>query len=145
MDLPTFSMKILSLFIALSIFAPVAVQAEELSESPQFRYRAHRTRAISRPSHRSVERNTRAYRRGMAAHRRGFITDLQRIEETRDAIRSEYRRGESPAFVIDKQGFVPFHTYRFRRSVRQFHWNSLYQELPDADLGQGHGADETQE
>lgn len=134
-------MKFFSLLLALTIFMPVTVAAEELSESPQFRYRAHRTRAISRPSHRSVERNTRSYRARMAKNRRGFITDLQDIEAARDAIRSEYRRAESPAFVTDKQGFVPFHTYRFRRSVRQFHWNSLYQEIPDADIGQGHAAD----
>lgn len=135
-------MRILSLFLALTVFAPVAVQAEELSNSPQFRYRAHRTRAISRPSHRSVERNTRAYRNGMALYRRGFKTQLQKIEAARDELRNEYRRADAPEYILDRQGFVPFHTARYRRSVRQFHWNSLFQELPEADLGQGHGADE---
>lgn len=134
-------MRIFSILLALTIFMPATVAAEELSDSPQFRYRAHRTRAISRPSHRSVERNTRSYRAGMARHRRGFITDLQNIEAARDEIRSEYRRAESPDFIIDQQGFVPFHTYRFRRSVRQFHWNSEFQQTPDADIGQGHAAD----
>ncbi len=135
------TMRIFSIVLALVVLFPAAAQAEELSNSPQFRYRSHRTRAISRPSHRSVERNTRAYRFSMAEHRRGFKTKLQRIESARDAIRSEYRRAEAPEYILDKQGFVPFHTYRYRRSVRRFHWNTHFQELPEADLGQGHGAD----
>ena len=136
-------MKLVSLCTALVMFvAPIAAHATELSDSPQFRYRSHRTRGIERPSHRSVERNTRAYRAEMAANRRQFSNQLDRIEAARDAVRNEYYRAESPAFVTDQQGFVPFHTYRFRRSVRHFHWNSLYQETPEADIGQGHAADE---
>lgn len=81
-------MRISSLFVAMlfaatAVLAPLSAQAAEISDSPQFRYRAHRTRGILRPSHRSVERTTRAYRKVMAAERREFQRKLHRIQEVR--------------------------------------------------------------
>jgi hypothetical protein len=137
-----FLMRIVSILIALTVFAPVTVSAEELSNSPQFRYRAQRTRAISRPSHRSVERNTRTYRAGMAAYRRGFNNQLKRIEAARDAIRDEYKRAEAPIYGLNKQGFVPFNWFRTRRHVRHLYWQNHFQQITGAKIGEGSAGQE---
>ncbi|MAE68313.1 hypothetical protein CL635_00675 [bacterium] len=137
-------MRIFSIVLALTVLFPVAAQAEELTNSPQFRYRSHRTRAISRPSHRSVERNTRAYRAGMAASRRGFQNQLHRIEEARDALRKEYRRANAPVYDVNQQGFVPYNWGRTRRHVRHLYWQNHFQQAPGAKIGEG-SAGEDQE
>lgn len=122
-----FLSSFLSLLTVAALLAPSAVEAKFIP----------RTDPISRPSHRTLEVNARAYRSEMASYRRGFDRQLSRIEALRDARRAEYYRAEAPEYIIDQQGFVPFHTYRFRRSVRRFHWNSEFQEEPEADVGQG--------
>ena len=130
-------MRIFSILLVLIVVFPVAVQAEELSNSPQFRYRAHRTRAISRPSHRSVERNTRAYRARMAAYRRGFKRDLQTIEAIRDTIRDEFIYEPDVGHKVYEQGFIRYHWYRTQRHVRLLYWNSYFRNVPRVKLGQG--------
>lgn len=131
-----FSSSLLVLAFAASFLTPVSAEAlrPPLRKDP-----------ITRPTPRAVKLGAREYRARMAAHRRGFVKNLKSIEAVRDTERNEYFRSEAPEYEVDRQGFVPFHTFRFRRSVRHFHWNTHFQELPDADLGQGHGADAEEE
>ena len=139
-------MRTLAIFTSLAIAAGIALTPASVSaaraDTPQFRYRAWRWGPFARPSNRTLDKQTREYRAAMAANRRGFKKQLQKLEAARDAIRKEYRRAESPQYNVDKQGFVPYHTPRFRRSVRHFHWNTEFQQEPEADLGQGHAGQE---
>lgn len=130
-------MRIFSLLVALTVFAPTAVQAEELSNSPQFRYRAHRTRAISRPSHRSVERLTNEYRSTMAKNRRDFQGKLVKIEGIRDTIRDEFVHEPDPGNELKNQDFTPYHWFIRRRHVRHQYWDSHFQTGSPAHVGQG--------
>lgn len=131
-----------ALIIALgTVLTPMTVKAEELTNSPQFRYRAHRTRAISRPSHRSVERKTKEYRKEMAKHRRDFQSRLEKIEEIRDTIRDEFIYEPDPGNEVYDQGFIRYHWYRTHRHVRNLYWNSYFRGTPQVKLGQGPAAD----
>jgi len=130
-------MRIFSLLLALTVFMPATVAAEELSDSPQFRYRAHRTRAISRPSHRSVERLTNVYRSEMAYHRKDFQEKLKKIEAIRDTIRDEFIYEPDPGQDVLNQDFTPYHWYIRRRHVRHQYWDSFFQQGTAAHVGQG--------
>jgi len=117
----------------LSLLTVAALLVPTITEA-KFVYRQDPN---NRPTHRSIQNGARSYRAEMAAYRRGFGRQLGRIEAMRDKRRAEYYRAEAPEYEVDQQGFVPYHTYRFRRSVRQFHWNSEFQQEPDVDIGQG--------
>lgn len=130
-------MRILSLLTALIVLMPATVAAEELSDSPQFRYRSHRTRAISRPSHRSVERATNAYRSDMARNRRDFQRKLVKIEGIRDTIRDEFVHEPDPGNELLNQDFTPYHWFIRRRHVRHQYWDSYFQQGTPAHRGQG--------
>lgn len=134
-------MRKTSVFVALlSVAALLAPGFAEASYS----YSTGRNwrHSSERPTHRTLELDARRYRAQIATHRRQYNRQQDRIESARDTHRDEWRRAEAPTFNVDQQGFVPYHTIRFRRSVRHFHWNTLFQETPDADVGQGPGEQE---
>ncbi len=131
-------MRITTILAVLTIFlAPGVVNAEETSESPQFRYRAHRTRAITRPSHRSIENASRNYRSNQATIRRNFARQLRKIEAERDKIAPEYSADPAPELVNDVQGHVPYFWYRTRRHVRHLHWVNEFRKEREVRLGEG--------
>ena len=139
-----FSMRFTTAFVA--VLATVSFVAPATAEASYYQSASGRDWRYSheRPSHRTIESGARNYRSSLATHRRAFQRRLQRIEKARDEQRAEQYRSDAPGYGVDRQGFVPYHTIRYRRSVRHFHWNSLFQQTPDADVGQGPGDQDEQ-
>ncbi|PIR53944.1 hypothetical protein COU75_03775 [Candidatus Peregrinibacteria bacterium CG10_big_fil_rev_8_21_14_0_10_42_8] len=131
-------MRLLPILTALTIiFLPGIAQAEELSDSPQFRYRSVRLRGISRPSHRSVERATHTFRDDLAVQRRNFQGKLQTIESIRDTMRDEFVHQPDEGQEVFNQDFTPYHWNIRRRHVRHQYWDSYFQRGTKAHVGQG--------
>jgi hypothetical protein len=73
----------------------------------------------------------------MAAYRRGFKSQLQRIEEIRDTIRDEFVHEPDPGNEVLNQDFTPYHWNIRRRHVRHQYWDSFFQRGTPAHVGQG--------
>lgn len=131
------SLALAALIAGIPAFALAQTPEGEVSNSPQFRYRAMRTRAIYRPSHRSVERMTDEYRDTLATDRRMFQRKLQKIEEVRDEFRPEFSHTPDEGQEVLNQDFTPYHWNIRRRHVRHQYWDSYFQRGTAAHKGQG--------